>query len=91
MLDQCVLVNISVDVPSTYEITGFEFRVWDKFPFMLVVECRHVNATWDENILAHFVDCGEGSLDAVENGVEDSWTQFYGEGVVGSDYLVAQC
>jgi len=69
-LDAPVFENIANYIPSLNQITIFLYRFI--FPLFDKVEAVHVNATWNEDRIRLFMDSLEGSLDAVENVVENA-------------------
>ncbi len=60
-----------------------------EIPLLLAVERRCGDASWNVDALGHLRDLLEGALNTVVNVVEQSGSEFDGEGLAGSHYGVA--
>lgn len=83
--EQIVLEGASQKISSDEHISLFQIRHGVESPFSVLVERRDIDTTGHEYGVRDFSDSLKGSLNSIENGFEDSWSEFDGEGLVCSE------
>jgi hypothetical protein len=64
---------------------------WGEIPLDRPRKRRHVHTLGDVNTLGHFVDVLQGSLDTVENGTHNTWSQLDGQRFASSQHRISDC
>jgi hypothetical protein len=90
VLREKIVLKALTDLVATENlVTGFEISERLPVPQLFLVEIRHINTTRHEDGAGDISNGFEGSLDTIENGLHNTWSEFDGEGSLGPEHGVA--
>ena len=71
--EESILDNMTNDVATEHLLTLLKVRACNEVPLLCLVELVHLNTSRDEDTLGDLSDGLEGTLNTVENVVEDTY------------------